>query len=187
MAQEKQTNAPVTLPAVVVTATRLPEETVAVEKVPAHVTVITRETIAQSPAFTLPELLRQQVGFTSLDTVGFAGQQSQFSLRGYGDKAGTLILLDGVRVNDAGGGFFLWNSVPLAAIERVEIVRGGASTIYGEGAAAGVINIITQEAANKPFSGSVGASGGNLGFYQGNFTLSGRTNAFSYEIGRAHV
>ena len=182
VAQEKQTNAPVTIPAVVVTATRLPEETIAVEKVPANVTVITRETIAQSPAFTLPELLRQQVGFTSLDTVGFAGQQAQFSLRGYGDKAGTLILLDGVRVNDAGGGFFLWNSVPLAAIERVEIIRGGASTIYGEGAAAGVINIITKEAANKPFSGSVGASGGNLGFYQGNFTLSGRTNAFSYVV-----
>lgn len=102
------------------------------ETFPANVTVISREAIAQSPAFTLPELLRQQVGFTSLDTVGFAGQQSQFSLRGYADKAGTLILVDGVRANDAGGGFFLWNSVPLAAIERVEIIRGGASTIYGE-------------------------------------------------------
>ena len=181
-AQESKTNTPVQLPAVVVTATRLPEETVAVEKVPANVTVITRETIAQSPAFTLPELLRQQVGFTSLDTVGFAGQQSQFSLRGYADKAGTLILLDGVRANDAGGGFFLWNSVPLAAIERIEIIRGGASTIYGEGAAAGVINIITKEAADKPFTGTVGASGGNLGFYQGNFTLSGSTNALSYVL-----
>lgn len=181
-AQESKTNAPVEFPAVVVTATRLPEQTVAVEKVPANVTVITRETIAQSPAFTLPELLRQQVGFTSLDTVGFAGQQSQFSLRGYGDKAGTLILVDGVRVNDAGGGFFLWNSMPLAAIERLEIIRGGASTIYGEGAAAGVINIITKAAANQPLAGSVSASVGNLGFYQGNFTLSGRTNAFSYVV-----
>lgn len=182
MAQEKQTNAPVQLPPLVVTATRLPEETVAVEKVPANVTVITRETIAQSPAFTLPELLRQQVGFTSLDTVGFGGQQSQFSLRGFGDKSGTLILVDGVRANDAGSGFFLWNSVPLAAIERIEVIRGGASTTYGEGAAAGVINIITKQAGDKPLSGSVGASVGNLGFYQGNFTLSGRTNAFSYVL-----
>ncbi|MEQ2005968.1 MAG: TonB-dependent receptor [Limisphaerales bacterium] len=182
VAQEKPTNSPVQLPPLVITATRLPEETIALEKVPANVTVITREAIAQSPAFTLPELLRQQVGFTSLDTVGFAGQQSQFSLRGFGDKSGTLILVDGVRANDAGGGFFLWNSVPLAAIERVEIIRGGASTIYGEGAAAGVINIITKEAANKPLSGSVGASGGNLGFYQGNFALTGRTNALSYVV-----
>lgn len=181
-AQESKTNAPIQLPPLVVTATRLPEETVAVEKVPANVTVITRAAIAQSPAFTLTELLQQQVGFTTLDTVGFDGQQSQFSMRGYGDKAGTLILLDGVRVNDAGGGFFLWNSVPLSAIERVEIIRGGASTTYGEGAAAGVINIITKEAANKPFSGSVSASVGNLGFYQGNFALSGRTNAFSYVV-----
>ena len=181
-AQESRTNAPVTLPPLVVTATRLPEETVAAEKVPAHVTVITREAIAQSPAATLTDLLRQQVGLAGLDTVGFDGQQSQFSLRGYGDKAGTLILVDGVRANDAGGGFFLWNSVPLAAIERVEIIRGGASTTYGEGAAAGVINIITKEAANKPLSGSVSASVGNLGYYQGNFTLSGRTNAFSYVV-----
>lgn len=181
-AQESKTNAPVELPPLVVTATRLPEQTVAVEKVPAHVTVITREAIAQSPAFTLPELLRQQAGFVSLDTVGFAGQQSQFSLRGYGDKAGTLILLDGVRANDAGGGFFLWNSVPLAAIERIEIIRGGASTIYGEGAVAGVINIITKQPENQPLAGSVGASVGNLGFYQGSFTLSGRTNALSYVV-----
>lgn len=182
VAQESKTNAPAELPPVVVTATRLPVEQVPVEKVPAHVTVLTRETIAQHPAFTLPELLRQQAGFTSLDTVGFGGQGAPFSLRGYGDKAGTLILLDGLRVNDAGSGFFLWNSVPLASIERIEIIRGGASTIYGEGAAAGVINIITKEAVNQPLSGSVGASGGNLGFYQGNFSLSGRTNAWSYVL-----
>lgn len=182
VAQESQTNAPATLPTVVVTATRLPEQTVAVDKVPAHVTVINRATIAQSPAFTLPELLQQQVGFSSLDSVGFGGQAAPFSLRGYGDKAGALILVDGVRANDAGLGFFLWNSVPLSAIERVEIIRGGASTTYGEGAAAGVINIITKDAANKPFSGSLGASVGNLGYYQGNFSASGRTNAFSYVV-----
>lgn len=181
-AQQKTTNAPVELPPLVVTATRLPEQTVAVEKVPAHVSVITREVIAQSPAFTLPELIQQQVGFSSLDSIGFGGQAAPFSLRGYGDKAGALILVDGVRVNDAGLGFFLWNSVPLSAIERVEVIRGGASTTYGEGAAAGVINIITKEAASKPFSGSLGASVGNLGYYQGNFTASGRTNAFSYVV-----
>jgi len=182
VAQEAKTNAPAALPAVVVTATRLPEQTVAVEKVAANVSVITRETIARSPAFTLPELLQQQAGFSSLDSIGFGGQAAPFSLRGYGDKAGALILVDGVRVNDAGLGFFLWNSVPLSAIERVEIIRGGASTTYGEGAAAGVINIITKAAAEKPFSGSLGASVGNLGYYQGNFAASGRTNAFSYVI-----
>ena len=181
-AQVSKTNTPAVLPTVVVTATRLPEETVAVEKVPANVSVITRETIAQSPAFTLPELLQQQVGFSSLDSIGFGGQAAPFSLRGYGDKAGALILVDGVRVNDAGLGFFLWNSVPLSAIERVEIIRGGASTTYGEGAAGGVINIITKEAGNQPFSGSLGASIGNLGYYQGNFSVSGRTNAFSYVV-----
>jgi len=181
-AQESRTNAPAELPPVVVTATRLPEETVAVEKVPANVTVLTRETIAQHPAFTLLELMRQQPGFVALDSTGFGGGQPQFSLRGYGDKAGALILVDGIRVNDAGSGFLAWGSLPLAAIERVEIIRGGASTTYGEGAAAGVINIITKEAANKPLAGSVSANVGNLGYYQGNFALNGRTNAFNYVV-----
>ena len=181
VAQEKQTNAPVTIPAVVVTATRLPEETIAVEKVPANVTVITRETIAQSPAFTLPELLRQQAGFTMMDSAGsFGAHLPPAGLRGYGEKSGTLVLVDGMRATDAGLGYFLWNSVPLANIERVEIIRGGASTIYGEGAAGGVINIITKGAPNKPLAVSGEAAVGNLGYYSGHAELSGRTNIFSY-------
>lgn len=181
MAQEKPTNAPVELPPLVVTATRLPEQTVAVEKVPANVSVITRETIAQSPAFTLPELLRQQAGFTVLDSSGgFGAHLPPVGLRGYGEKSGILVLVDGVRATDAGQGYFLWNSVPLANIERVEIIRGGASTIYGEGAAGGVINIITKGAPNKPLSVSGEAAVGNLGYYSGHAELSGRTNSFSY-------
>ncbi|MBI5772374.1 MAG: TonB-dependent receptor [Verrucomicrobia bacterium] len=184
LAQDAGTNQPARLPEVVVTATRLPEQTTTPDKLPANITVLTRDDVAKSPAATLTELLRQQEGFTMLDSVGYGsgGPNASFALRGFGEKSGALILVDGVRVNDAGTGFFLWNSVPLSAIERVEIIRGGASTIYGEGAAAGVINIVTKQAENKPFAGSVGASIGNLGYYQGNFTVSGRTNNFSYVV-----
>lgn len=168
------------LPEVVVTATRLPEETVSLEKFPANVTVLTRQDIENTPAFTLPDLLQAQVGFMPLDTVGFGSTDAPFSLRGYADKPGTLVLVDGVRVNDAGDGFFLWNSIPLSNIERVEVIRGGSSTTYGEGAIGGVINIVTRQPDNKPFSFGVSGSGGNLGYYAGHVEFSGSTNAFSY-------
>jgi iron complex outermembrane receptor protein len=170
------------LPDVVVTAGRLPETTIPAEKFPANVTVLDAAAIAASPAFTLPELLRQQVGFTPLDTVGFGSQTAGFSLRGHAEKAGTLILIDGVRVNDAGDGFFLWGSMPLENIERIEILRGGASTTYGEGAIGGVINIITKDAAARPFALKVSAAAGNLGYYAGHLEASGRTNWMSYYV-----
>ena len=145
-----------------------------------NATVISAKEIAASPAFTLPELLRQQAGFVLNDSAGFGAHLAPFSLRGYGEKTGTLVLVDGVRMNDAGTGFFQWNSVPLQNIERVEIIRGGASTIYGEGAAGGVINIVTKDAAAKPFAASATPEVGNLGYYSGQLQFSGRTNIFSY-------
>lgn len=176
--------APIRLPEVV-TSARMPDQTVPLASFPANVTLITRQEIAASSAFTLPELLRQQGGFTLLDSAGFGAHLAPFSLRGYGEKSGTLVLVDGVRVNDAGTGFFLWNSVSLENIERVEIIRGGASTIYGEGGAGGVINIITKGAAQKPLVGTASAAVGNLGFYSANLGFSGRTNIFSYSLSAA--
>ena len=181
-AQQTPPLAPTRLPEVVVTSARIPDQTVSLENFPGNVTVVTAKEIAASPAFTLPELLRQQAGFTLLDSAGFGAHLAPFSLRGYGEKSGTLVLVDGVRMNDGGTGFFLWNSVPLQNIERVEIIRGGASTIYGEGGAGGVINIITKDAAAKPLAGSAGAEVGNLGFYSGHVEFSGRTNIVGYSV-----
>ncbi len=181
-AQESVARGIARLPELVVTASRVPDQTMPADLFPGHVTVVTRQEMAASPAFTLPELLRQQGGFTLLDSAGFGAHLAPFSLRGYGEKSGTLVLVDGMRVNDGGTGFFLWNSVPLENIERVEIIRGGASTIYGEGGAGGVINIITRSGANKPLSGAVSGAGGNLGFYSGHVELSGRTNSISYHL-----
>ncbi len=179
-AQESSVNTTNKLPEVVVTASRLPDETVPLDKFPGNVTVITRKDIENTPAFTLPDLLHSQVGFMPLDTVGFGSADAPFSLRGYGDKPGTLILVDGVRVNDAGDGFFLWNSIPLNNIERVEIIRGGSSTMYGEGAVGGVINIITKKPGDQPFVFNASGAGGNLGYYSGHIDASGSTNRFSY-------
>ena len=178
-AQDRQTNAPVVLPAVVVTGTRLPEQTVAVEKVPAHVTVITRDAIAASPALTIQDLLHTQAGLMPLDGTGL-GQEARLSLRGYGEKPGVLILVDGVRINHAGTGDFLGNLVVPAELERIEIIRGGASTTYGEGAVGGVVNLITRAPAAQPLAGAVAGSVGGYGLYTARVHVSGTTNAFSY-------
>ena len=168
------------LPEVVVTAARLPDEPMPVMKMPANVTVIDRTQIESAPSFTLPELLRQQVGLVAVDTVGFGGGAGNLVLRGFGERAGAVILVDGVRVNDAGDATspFLWNSVPLNSIERIEIIRGGASTIYGEGAAGGVINIITKKPTNQPVTATATAAGGNLGYYTGNFDSTIKQGSF---------
>lgn len=182
-AQEPSASTIQPLPEVVVTASRLPAEQVPLAKYPANVTVISRTDIAASPATTLPDLLRQQVGLTTLDTVGF-GQFGNISMRGYGERSGALILVDGVRVNDAGDSTlpYLWNTIPLDDIERIEVIRGGSSTTYGEGAIAGVINIITKKPADKLLNVVAGGAGGNLGYYNGHAELSGRTNWFDYVV-----
>lgn len=172
------------LPEVVVTAIRLPEEQIPVLKMPANVTVIDRAQIESTPSSTLPELLRQQVGLVAVDTVGFGGGSGNLVLRGFGERAGAVILVDGVRVNDAGDATapFLWNSIPLENIERIEVIRGGASTVYGEGAVGGVINIITKKPIDRPAAATVTAAGGNLGYYNGHFDSSLKQGAFDCYI-----
>ena len=178
-AQEKPATPPVRLPEIVITGTRLPEETVPLERFPANTTVITREEIAASPALTVPDLLQMKAGVVSFDTTGF-GQDTRIGLRGYGEKPSALVLVDGVRVNHAGSGQLLGNLIAPGDIERIEIIRGGGSTTYGEGAIAGVINIITRQGAAKPFSATLGASAGSFGFYSARADVSGTTNRFSY-------
>ena len=171
------------LPEVVVTSTRLPDETTPAEKMPANITVITGKQIANSPSFTLPELLRQEVGLAPIDQVGLGGS-GNIALRGYGEKSGLLVLVDGVRLNDAGesGKSFLWNSIPLENIERIEIIRGGASTTYGEGAIAGVVNIITKKPTDKPIALTLTGAGGNLGYYNVHAEARGKLEAFDYVV-----
>ncbi len=173
----------VELPEITVTAARLPGDSTPLSRVAANISVIDRDRLESSPAFSLSDLLRTEAGFALFDnSSGFGAHLAGFGLRGFGEKAGTLVLVDGVTANEGGGGGFFWNSVPLENVERVEIIRGGGSTVYGAGAAAGVINIVTRAAAEKPLSVEATGSAGNLGFNQGSVRLSGTTNRFDYRI-----
>jgi iron complex outermembrane recepter protein len=129
--------------AIVVNASRFPEDA---RKLPASVTVLTAEDIARSAAKTLPDLLAEQVGITLKDFFGNNGATTSIDLRGFGITGGqnTLILLDGQRVTDIDLSSVQWSAIPLSSIERIEIQRGTGAVLYGDGASAGVINIITR-------------------------------------------
>jgi iron complex outermembrane receptor protein len=129
--------------AVIITAPRFAED---VRRLPASVSVITQEDIARSAARTLPELLAEQVGFTVKDFYGNNAAVTSIDLRGFGvtGPQNTLILLDGRRLNDFDLSGVQWSSIPLAGIERIEIMRGTGAVLYGDAASAGVVNIVTR-------------------------------------------
>lgn len=146
---------------VIVTATRFEDRYL--DK-PVNVTVITAEDIRQSTAKTVPDLLSEQAGIFIHDFFGNNAAATTVDLRGFGitGTQNTLVLLDGRRLADIDLSGVQWSGVPLAAIERIEIVRGSGAVLYGEGATTGVINIITRSPASI---GNVAAVQGRAGSY----------------------
>lgn len=171
--------------AVIISATRFPED---VRRLPASVTVLDEADIEKSAARTLPELLAEQAGLTMKDFYGNNAAVTSVDLRGFGatGSQNTLILVDGRRVTDIDLSGVQWAAIPLAAIERIEILRGTGAVLYGDGATGGVVNVVTRsplklgrraEAAAR--AASYGAREGQLyGSYAGealglNATLHG--------------
>jgi len=114
-----------------------------------RVVVLGRADIAASAALTLDDTLRQVPGFGLFRRSGsrVANPTSQgASLRGVGPSGAsrTLVLLDGVPLNDAFGGWVYWSRVPRAGIERVEVLEGGASDLYGSAALGGVVQALSR-------------------------------------------
>lgn len=131
--------------AVVVTASRLDQQ---LTDTIAHTTVITRKDIRESQAVDLPSLLRREAGFEFVQSGGI-GTSSSIFMRG-GDGRQTLILIDGVRVGSATLGTTSIEHVMLDQVERVEVVRGNVSAMYGAGAIGGVIQIFTKQGYGAP-------------------------------------
>jgi vitamin B12 transporter len=140
-----------------VTATRT--ERVRIE-VPASVTIVTKEEIAASPEKNLDEILRQKTGVDISRRQGIAvGIPARLDLRGVPGPGRTLVLVDGFPINSSGTGFVTIQQIPLEAVERVEIVRGPFSALYGANALGGVINIITKRGKGKPTLSLFGGPG----------------------------
>lgn len=150
-----------TLDAVQVTANR---SEVATNKTLASVTVITRADIEQSQVPDIADLLSQQAG---LDIVRSGGSGSNVSVFTRGSNSNhTLILINGVRVNTAVQGSYDFSSLPLALIDRVEIVRGPRAALWGSDAIGGVIQIFTRERSSfaEFRAGSYGRAEFDVGF-----------------------
>ncbi|HKL26655.1 MAG TPA: TonB-dependent receptor [Desulfuromonadales bacterium] len=162
----------------VVTATRI--ET-ALAAVGSSMTVISRQEIENRQAVQLADLLR---GVPGLDVVrqGGPGQTASVFLRG-ANSAHTLVLVDGVELNDPStpARFFDFAAMPLDNIERIEILRGPGSTLYGSDAIGGVINIITRRGAGAP-SGSLDIEAGSFSTHQEKFSLRGGGEKFNYSL-----
>ena len=127
--------------AVVVTATRFPERAL---DAPVGVRIITREEIESSLVSSLPQLLSELGGIYTRNNSG--SPDKQIDLRGFGitGDQNTLVLLDGVRINENDLSSTRLSSIPLQAIERIEILPGSGAVLYGGGASGGTVNIITK-------------------------------------------
>jgi iron complex outermembrane receptor protein len=161
---------------VVVTATRTQEET---DKISSNVTVITQEEIKKSTATTVQDLLRSEAGIIIRDLYG-TGTKSTVDMRGFTRGLNTAILMDGRKLNEIDLSGVDWNTIPLENIERIEIVRGSESVLYGDNAMAGAINIITKKGVTaKPEI----VLDGRLESYSGHTelgTLAGGTDKIGY-------
>ena len=136
-----------------VTAYGVPQR---LQDVPASVNSLSRDDIRRSPAVVADDILRQVPTFSLFRrTSSLASHPTAqgVSLRGIGPSgvSRTLVLLDGVPFNDPFGGWVYWTKVPLAAAERIEVVDSASSSLYGNYAMGGVINIITAQPGARTF------------------------------------
>jgi iron complex outermembrane recepter protein len=146
-------------PVTVVTAFRIPQDP---SLLPMGVSVISAEEIRSAGVTDASDAIRWLGGVvTSIDTTG--GRNPTLDLRGFGETARSnlVIMVDGVRINegDMGGAAISW--IPVDSIERIEVVRGSGAVLHGEGATAGMINIITGRGMTEPGGAVSLGVGGN--------------------------
>ncbi|MDQ2745942.1 MAG: TonB-dependent receptor, partial [Acidobacteriota bacterium] len=143
---------------VVVTANRTETR---IGETAASVTTLSRDEIKTTAAPTIDDALRQIAGFSLFRRTGSrqANPTAQgVSLRGIGASGASrsLVLLDGVPLNDPFGGWIQWSRVAPIAVERIEVLRGGASSLYGDDSLSGAINILSKKTTEKfVFSGEI--------------------------------
>src|SRR3954452_18664992 len=169
---------------VVVTATKYPKKSSETGKV---LTVITREQLDRSAGKDLAQLLNEQAGVSVNGSNSNPAKDKSIYLRGASPQY-TLITIDGVPVYDASGvnSNFDFRQIPIDIIDRIEILKGSQSTLYGSDAIAGVINIITKKNGVKPFSFAGAAHYGSFNTWKANAGFTGTYHKLNYEAGYTH-
>ncbi|MCC6758975.1 MAG: TonB-dependent receptor [Candidatus Omnitrophica bacterium] len=171
--------ASVNLDTIVVTGSRLEQKEY---RVASNVTVITQEQIEASNANSLPDLLRYAQGLNIYDNS--TSKTAVVDIRGFGDTAArnVLVLINGRKVNSIDVSGPDLSQIPIGAVERVEIIRGAGSVLYGDNAVGGVVNIITKKGQGD-FRGKLGANYASYNSSDEHLELSGskgKMNKFSY-------
>jgi vitamin B12 transporter len=162
---------------VIVTANKIEQKQNGTSKV---ITVITAAQIQQNAGRTIAQILNEQAGLSLPGTLSNLGTVPSIYMRGAASGR-TLILIDGAPVGDPSmiSNEFDLNLVPLNQVERIEILKGAQSTLYGSDAIGGVINIITKSKGG----GGGGFSYGSYGTKQGNFQFNANVKKLDFAIG----
>lgn len=148
--------------------------------VPMSVSVVTKEQIARSPARTVGELL-QDVPGVQINNSGGQGMK-RVSIRGEDTKR-TLVLIDGQKISENKSMDGTALLIDPSVIERIEVIKGPASVLYGSEAMGGVINIITKKGGDKPIQGELGIGfNSSTGGFSENLSLYGGMNGFKYRV-----
>jgi len=152
--------------------------------VPSGVTVVTAKQIEESGAVNVREVLERQPAFF-VQSQNKGSVDAVIDIRGFNNGTGTgqrtLVLVDGRKTNSVVGASTDWASIPLENVERIEIVRGPAAALYGDGALAGVVNIITKKGGKKAFS-NVAVAGGTWATYRGSANLGGAAEGVLFDV-----
>ena len=165
---------------VVVTATRDQES---IYKVPAKVSVITEDEIKTSGASNVVELFDKLEG---IYIRSYSGNPSEsiIDIRGFGGdnpNGKTLVLLNGMRLNRPDMKSINWSQIPINTIERIEVVRGASSAMYGDAAIGGVINIITKK-GDGPLKANAAVLAGSYGFHNESAGITGSHEKWNYAL-----
>ncbi len=163
---------------VVVTATRSKRN---FNEVPGRIEVITRKEIDQIPAQKIDDIIKHISGVNVSRSAGLFSMRPTVTLRGLsGDEQGrTLVLVDGVPLNKGDTGGVNWNRLDSDQIERIEIYKGPGSSLYGNNAMGGVINIITRK-PKKSLEGHASVSYGTYNTKQAKASIGSRLNDAAY-------
>lgn len=168
----------------VITANKYPNKTSLTGKV---ITIITKEDLERSGGKDLSQVLTEQAGIFISGANSNAGKDKSLYLRGARIEH-TLITIDGVPVYDPSGigANFDIRNLSVNNIERIEILKGSQSTLYGSDAIAGVINIITKKNIARPVSGNLSAAYGSNETLRGNAGVNGKSGMFDYDLAYAY-
>ena len=153
---------------------------------PASVVTLSAAEIQTTAAPTVDDALRQVAGFSLFRRTGSrnANPTAQgVSLRGVGASGASrsLVLFDGVPLNDSFGGWVQWNRVPTISVERVEVLRGGASSLYGNNSLSGTVNILPRRAGEN-FNFSAEVFGGTQNTFSGSTFFGFKQNDWTADL-----